>query len=75
MQDKVKIEKKKKKLDPTSSLRFTTGHNVAGYEIFHTHMLITKYTEKHTRENILLGERTAPGEWKIFQNQNMGVVN
>lgn len=73
MQDKVKIEKKK--LDPTSSLRFTTGFNVAGYEIFHTHMLITKYTEKHTRENILLGERTAPGEWKIFQNQNMGVVN
>lgn len=72
----MKKKKKKKKLDPTSSLRFTTGFNVAGYEIFHTdHMLITKYTEKHTRENILLEERTAPGEWKIFQNQNMGVIN
>lgn len=69
------MKKKKKKLDPTSSLRLTTGHNVAGYENFLTHMLITKYTEKHTRENILLEERTAPGEWKIFQNQNMGVIN
>lgn len=71
----MKKKEKKEKLDPTSSLRFTTGYNVAGYEIFLTHMLITKYTEKHTRENILLGERTAPGEWKIFQNQNMGVIN